>query len=126
MNSLNSRWAERRERRDNCYTNSIEGRLCKHASGQRGRFALFQLLLSRALLLALPFLAYAVWRELAKRSGRTVGPTPTGWLIGIGAALVGLSLMAIVAFEGDNRSKVYVPAEAHPGGRVTPGHFESR
>ena len=110
------------------YQAYIERRSCKHASGigQRGRFALFQLLLSRALLLALPYLAYALWREVAKRSGRKVGPTPWPWLIGIGAALVGLSLMAIVAFEGDNRGKVYVPAEAHPGGRVTPGHFESR
>jgi hypothetical protein len=34
--------------------------------------------------------------------------------------------MATVAFEGDNRNKTYVPAEAHPGGEVTPGRFENR
>jgi hypothetical protein len=34
--------------------------------------------------------------------------------------------MATVAFEGDNRNKTYVPAEAHPDGGVTPGRFENK
>jgi hypothetical protein len=34
--------------------------------------------------------------------------------------------MVTVAFEGDNRNKTYVPAEARPGGEVSPGHFENR
>lgn len=40
--------------------------------------------------------------------------------------LVGLSLMVTVVFEGDNRSKTYVPAEAHPDGNVTPGRFVTK
>ena len=93
---------------------------------QHGKIALLSLLATRAILLALPFLAYSGWAWVAQRQGRELGPRPLGWLIGTGALLVGLSLMATVALEGDNRSKVYVPAEAHPGGKVTPGHFETR
>jgi len=71
-------------------------------------------------------MGYAVWRAVAQRLGREVGPTPWPWLLSLGAVLVGLSLMATVLFKGDNRDKVYVPAQAHPGGAVTPGRFESK
>jgi drug/metabolite transporter (DMT)-like permease len=87
---------------------------------------LLQIFVTRALLLALPFLVYWGWARLARRRGRELGPTPWGWLVGTGAVLVGLSLMATVAFEGDNRNKTYVPAEAHPDGAVSPGRFEGR
>ena len=87
---------------------------------------MLRILISRALLIALPFVIYFVWRRLALMSGRPMGATPWAWLAGAGAVLVGLSLMATVAFEGDNRRQTYVPAEAHPGGGVTPGRFEQR
>jgi hypothetical protein len=83
-----------------------------------------RLLLPRALLVALPFAIYFIWREAARRSGREMGATPWGWLAGAGAVLAGLSLMASVAFHHDNRGEAYVPAEAHPGGAVTPGGFD--
>jgi hypothetical protein len=82
------------------------------------------LLLSRVLLVALPFAVYFLWREWARRSGREMGATPWAWLAGAGAVLVGLSLMATVVFHQDNRREGYVPAEAHPGGKVTPGEFD--
>jgi hypothetical protein len=85
---------------------------------------MLRLLLSRALLVALPFAVYFIWREVARRSGRPMGATPWGWLVGTGLLLAGLSLMASVAFHHDNRGEGYVPAEAHPGGEVTPGGFD--
>ena len=54
-----------------------------------------------------------------------------GWLAGKGrlsglpgAVLVGLSLMATVVFQKDNRGERYVPAEALPDGQVTGSRFE--
>jgi hypothetical protein len=85
---------------------------------------MLRLLLSRAILVALPFAIYFVWRETARRSGREMGATPWGWLAGAGLMLAGLSLMATVALHHDNRGEGYVPAEAHPGGKVTPGGFD--
>ena len=52
--------------------------------------------------------------------------TPWGWLAGAGALLLGLSLMATVVLHPDNRGQGYVPAEAHPGGRVTPAGFDPK
>ncbi len=88
--------------------------------------ALLRILISRAILAALPFLAYFIWREVARRRGVEMGSTPWGWLVAAGAMLVALSLFLTVAFKGDNRDQVYVPAQAQPGGKVIPGHFESR
>jgi hypothetical protein len=82
------------------------------------------LLATRALLMALPFAVYFAWREWARRTGRETAAAPWGWLTGAGAVLVGLSLMATALFRHDNRGQGYVPAEAHPGGRVTPGGFD--
>ena len=82
------------------------------------------MLLSRVLLVALPFAIYFVWRAWAIRSGREMGATPWAWLAGAGAVLVGLSLMITVVFRDDNRRAGYVPAQAHPGGKVTPGQFD--
>ncbi|MEO6339818.1 MAG: DUF6111 family protein [Caulobacteraceae bacterium] len=87
---------------------------------------MLRILISRAVLVALPFVIYFVWRNLALRAGRPMGATPWAWLSAAAAVLVGLSLMATVAFKGDNRRDIYVPAEAHPGGGVTPGRFEAR
>jgi hypothetical protein len=74
--------------------------------------------------MALPFVIWFAWRAWARRTGREMGATPWGWLIGAGAVLVGLSLMATVVFQKDNRGERYVPAEALPDGQVTGSRFE--
>jgi len=85
---------------------------------------LLRLVLSRAALIALPFLVWFVWRAWARRTGREMGATPYAWLFAAGAFLVGLSLMATVVFHKDNRGERYVPAEALPDGEVTGSRFE--
>jgi hypothetical protein len=85
---------------------------------------LLRIILTRALLVALPFAVYFLWAAIARRSGRPMGATPWGWLAAAGCLLVGLSLMATVVFHSDNRGAGYVPAQAHPGGKVTPGAFD--
>jgi hypothetical protein len=83
-----------------------------------------RILITRALLAAVPFAVYFAWRAWAIRSGREMGSTPWGWLVAAGAVLVALSLFATALFHTDNRSRTYVPAQAQPGGQVTPGGFE--
>ena len=85
---------------------------------------MLRILITRGLLLALPFAVYALWAWIARRSGRAMGTTPWGWLAGAGALLLGLSLMATVVLHPDNRGEGYVPAEAHPGGAITPAGFD--
>lgn len=85
---------------------------------------LLRLLLSRAILVAVPFALWFLWRAWARRTGRPMGATPWPWLFAAGAVLVGLSLMATVVFHEDNRGERYVPAEALPDGAVAGGHFE--
>ena len=85
---------------------------------------LLRLLISRAALVALPFVVWFLWRAWARRTGREMGATPYAWLFATGAVLVGLSLMATVVFHKDNRGERYVPAEALPDGEVTGSHFE--
>ena len=53
-----------------------------------------------------------------------MGSTPWGWLISAGALIVAGSLFLTAILHPDNRAQVYVPAEAHPGGKVTPGGFQ--
>ena len=84
---------------------------------------MLRILLSRAFLVAAPFVVWFVWREVARRTGRPMGSTPWAWLVAVGAALVGLSLMATAVFHGDNRREAYVPAQTRPDGSVTPGRF---
>ena len=84
---------------------------------------MLRILVSRLLLAALPFVAYFVWREIARRRGVEMGSTPWGWLIAAGALLAAGSLFLTAILHTDNRDHVYVPAEAHPGGKVTPGGF---
>ena len=85
---------------------------------------MLRLLISRAALVALPFVVWFLWRAWARRTGREMGATPYAWLFAAGAFLVGLSLMATVVFHEDNRGERYVPAEALPDGTVTGSHFE--
>jgi heme A synthase len=86
---------------------------------------LLRLVIFRGALLALPFVVWFLWRAWARRTGREMGSTPWSWLFAIGAALVGISLMATALFHTDNRGEVYVPGEATADGTVTEGHFEA-
>lgn len=86
---------------------------------------MIRVLLIRAVLLALPFAVWFAWRAWARRRGRTMGATPWAWLLAVGLALVGVSLLATAAFNEDNRGKVYVPGEAMPDGSVSKGRFEA-
>ena len=85
---------------------------------------LLRLLITRAALVALPFVVWFIWSAWARRSGREMGATPWAWLLAAGGLLVGLSLMATVIFHDDNRGERYVPAEALPSGEVTGSRFE--
>jgi TRAP-type C4-dicarboxylate transport system permease small subunit len=84
---------------------------------------LLRIVMTRLVLAALPFAVWFAWRAWAKRSGREMGSTPYPWLVAAGAMLVGLSLLASVALQPDNRRERYVPGEVTAGGRVTQGHF---
>ena len=85
---------------------------------------MLRLLITRAILVAVPFVIWFAWRAWAKRTGREMGATPWPWLLAAGAVLVGLSLMATAVFHKDNRSERYVPAEVLPDGKVTGSRFE--
>lgn len=85
-----------------------------------------EVIATRALLVALPFALWFLWREVARRTGREMGSTPWAWLFAAGAVLLGLSLMVTAVFHGDNRGEIYVPAELQKDGRVSPGRFEKR
>ena len=87
---------------------------------------MLRVFLSRALLIAAPFVVWFVWKWWAERTGRPMGATPWAWLVAAGAVLVGLSLLATPLFHRDNRGEVYVPGEVTAGGRVSPGHFEKQ
>ena len=82
-----------------------------------------RIILIRAGLFLLPFLAWFAWAWWARRSGRQMGSTPWAWLVAAAAVLVGVSLMATAIFHTDNRGQTYIPAEPQPDGRVTEGRF---
>ena len=82
------------------------------------------MILLRILLVAVPFVLWFAWREVARRTGRPMGATPWAWLFAAGALLFGLSLMTMTLFREDNRGERYVPAEVTSGGEISPGHFE--
>lgn len=80
----------------------------------------------RLLLMAAPFVAWFIWREVALRTGRPMGSTPWTWLVASAGLLLAVSLLATALFHSDNRGETYVPAEVEAGGRVSPGHFEKK
>jgi hypothetical protein len=82
--------------------------------------------LFRAILIALPFVAWFVWKAWAERNGRPMGATPWAWLAAAGGVLFGLSLLATPLFHRDNRGEVYVPGEVTSDGRVSQGHYEQQ
>ena len=85
---------------------------------------LLRLVLTRALLIALPFVVWFIWSWWARRTGRAMGATPYAWLFAIGAVLVALSLMATVFLHQDHRGERYVPGEVQPDGTVSGSRFE--
>jgi type VI protein secretion system component VasK len=87
---------------------------------------LLRLFLERGLLLALPFAAWFVWREIARRSGRPMASTPWPWLLAAGVVLMGLSLMVTALFREDTRGRTYLPPHTLPDGSVAPGSFEKK
>ena len=87
---------------------------------------MLEVIATRAILVALPFGLWFLWREIARRTGREMGSTPWAWLFAAGAMLLGVSLMATAVFHSDNRGEVYVPAEVTTDGRIIPGHYQKR
>nr|QQZ52122.1 hypothetical protein JKL49_23895 [Phenylobacterium glaciei] len=57
-------------------------------SGSTAR-PLLEVIATRALLMALPFGLWFLWREIARRTGREMGSTPWAWLFAAGAVLLG-------------------------------------
>jgi len=84
---------------------------------------LLRILIGRALLFAVPFAVWFVWRGAARRAGREMGSTPWPWLVACGALLAALSLIGSVVLHPNRGRGTYVPAEVRADGRVTPGHF---
>ncbi len=80
----------------------------------------------RVLFFLAPFAAYALWREVARRTGRPMGSTPWTWLVATGATLAILSLVGEAVLPHGADHGRYVPAETHADGTVQPGHFERR
>ena len=87
---------------------------------------LLRLLLVRLLIFATPFLAWLVWRELARRAGRPIDSLPWAWLVAAGSLLAALSLMATAVVPRGRDTGAYVPAEVQADGTVTPGRFVKR
>jgi DMSO/TMAO reductase YedYZ heme-binding membrane subunit len=87
---------------------------------------LLRIFILRAVLIALPFVAWFVWKAWAERTGRPMGATPWTWLTAAGLVLVGLSLLVTPLFHRDNRGEVYVPGELTSDGRVSEGRYEQQ
>jgi hypothetical protein len=85
---------------------------------------LLRILLSRAVLAAVPFAIYFAWHLYLKSTGRETRPPPWGWLIAAAGVLVGVSLIVTVAITPSNLGRHYVPAQTKADGSITPGHYE--
>lgn len=87
---------------------------------------MIRLLLARLLLIAVPFAIWFAYRWWAKRRGRPSPATPHVWLFLAGVLLMTTSLFLTALTSPDTRDQVYLPAEAGPDGRVTPGRYVDR
>ena len=85
-----------------------------------------RVLVLRAGLFLLPFVAWFLWAAWARRTGRPVASAPWTWLFAAATLLVAASLMATAIFHTDNRGETYVPAETQPDGSVREGRFEPK
>jgi hypothetical protein len=86
--------------------------------------SLLRVWLTRLVLVVLPLAIYIAWQRWHISKGREVGATPWGWLIGAGAVLAGLSMMASVIFQPDHVGRTYLPGQTQTDGSVRPGRFE--
>jgi len=86
---------------------------------------LIRLWVLRAVLIALPFVAWYIWAKLRPKRWEGRAP-PYPWLFLAGIALVAASTGVTVLLSEDNRDAVYVPGEVQPDGRVAEGRFEER
>jgi Family of unknown function (DUF6111) len=84
---------------------------------------LVRTLLIRAGLFVLPFVAFFLWREGARRRGQAMGATPWTWLVAAGATLAALSLVVSAVSPMRPLTGTYVPAQVRPNGSVAPGYF---
>ena len=84
---------------------------------------MIRLLFALLLLIAVPFAIWFAYRWWVKRQGRSLPGTPYVWLFLAGVGLMTASLLLTALTAPDTRGKVYVPAEAGPDGRVTPGRY---
>lgn len=82
-----------------------------------------RILVIRAAIFALPFLAWLVWRQIARRLGRPPGATPWAALVAGGAMLAALSLIVTALWPPGPDTGRYVPGEVRANGSVAPGHF---
>jgi hypothetical protein len=80
-------------------------------------------LLIRAAFFLLPFVAFFLWREAARRTGRPMGATPWTWLVALGATLAVLSLVVSALVPMRPLTGTYVPAHVRPNGTIAPGYF---
>jgi tellurite resistance protein TehA-like permease len=85
---------------------------------------MIRLWLLRAVLVALPFVAWYVWTRFVPPE--RVRPPPWPWLLLAGIGLVGASTVATVLIREDNREQVYIPGEVQPDGSISEGRFEDR
>jgi hypothetical protein len=79
-----------------------------------------------AVLFLLPFVAYALWLVVTRRTLTNVADWQVktiGYLALAGAVLVILILVVFVHLDTDAPGGVYVPAHLEDG-RIVPGHFE--
>lgn len=88
-----------------------------------------RLLALNALFFLVPFVVYAGWLLVNKRSFRD----PKDWtarsitiLSAIGAAAVLIGLIVLVSFETGGTDDVYIPAQLGEDGEIIPGRFENR
>jgi hypothetical protein len=87
---------------------------------------LVRVILIRAALFLLPFVAFFLWREGARRTGRPMGSTPWTWLVAAGATLAALSLMFSALVPLRPGTGTYVPAHVRADGSIANGYFVPR
>ena len=84
---------------------------------------MLRVLLHYLLPFVLPIVAYAAYVYLTKTATTGwLGRAPWVWLLGTGAALVCVSLIAWGLFEGADPGTTYIPPRFEDG-RVVPGEF---
>lgn len=86
---------------------------------------MFRVLISHLLLFLLPFVGYAFWLFVNKKTQTSENwrNGPTGWLALAGIAMVLVSLVGFASFHRMPEGKEYRPSEMRDGVFV-PGRYE--